>query len=485
VLRFMCPVCKHVLSTKEEFSGRTTKCPKCAQEIIVPDPQSSGCNEQGRGGIAKRVVYYCAMVIVSTACAALLVYTVFRLAELQEATALATEKIALNEDLLKRAAAAQEEADRKQEEADRKLALATEKEHAAEEAPRRAAALLKEAEVDRKQAKEGRTKAELVQEANRQTLEAIAKRQKQALEAEREANRAKMEADAQKAEGEKLIEAGKQALKQAAGKLQQAEEKERKASATLKRMETLPGLKALMLKMTSKVVADRRSAASLLKELGPGIYPDSVSRRVLEAATGSAEQNDVATAKALLDAFAVISPELAPAVVSLMLSLQLDKEAGKLDFSPWRNAVRQVNVLERGAVAPVLRFRLKTLLNYIAQEDVALIATELVTTLAKLAPDEESVKAIADALTRKVSNNKLQDEGLQALVAIYPKANGPVCAAFGRLAKGGGDTEFLIKLAKAAVTLRDKRLPRELAPLRFHASAEVREAAEAVFRLEM
>ena len=118
------------------------------------------------------------------------------------------------------------------------------------------------------------------------------------------------------------------------------------------------------------------------------------------------------------------------------------------------------------------------------QEDVAMVALEIVSTLTELAPDELTVKSIGSLLAGKINNPKLQERALEALVTIYPKAQEPVCTAFGRLAKGK-DADFLVKLANAAAGLRDKRLARELAPLRFHGSAEVRQAAEAVFRLEM
>ena len=370
MVRFKCPVCNQLLSTREELCGRTTKCPKCTQELIVPTPPPPGSDDSGRSGIGRRAVFFCSMGIVLAGCVALVLYTVFRMqilsneeTALEKAKSLAAEQLAFNDDLLKRATTAQAESDRI-------LASATSKEQAAEEAPRRAAFLAKQAEDDRKQAKEERATAQTLLEGNRKLLETIDQRQKQLQQTERETNQAKAEAANAKAEGEKLVKAAKQAeqeaeakeakasqaAKDAAKKLQQAEETQRKVAETLKRMEASPALKGLLLKMTSKVATDRKEAASLLKGLGPGVYPDSLSRAVCLAVTTAGEQNDLPMAKAMLDAFAVVDPELCPAVVSLMFDLRPTKDGGGIDFGPWIEALATINSLKRNAPASVLRF---------------------------------------------------------------------------------------------------------------------------------
>jgi hypothetical protein len=373
-----------------------------------------------------------------------------------------------------------------QEDADRKLASAAAKEQAADEAPQRAAVLVKQAADERKKAQDERAQAQTLLDKNRQLVDNISQRQKQAIEAEKQANRAK-------AEAEKLLVGAKQAdalaqakeekarevLKDATKKLQQAKDAQEKSADTLMRIESAPGLKALLQRMTSKIATDRKEMALLLKSLGPGLYPEKVAGSICLAVS---VEKDNAITKAMLDALAVVEPELAPPVVSLMLNVQF-KETGAADFGPWNDALKRINALRATAAAPVLRLRLRTLLKFVSREDVGGMAVEIANTLADLAPDEASVKAIADVLAKKLSNADLQERALAALVKTYPKAQAPVCAAFGRLANGK-DADFLIKLAKAAVGLGDKRLARELSPLRFHASAEVRAAAEAVFRLE-
>jgi hypothetical protein len=487
MLRFMCPSCKHVLSARKELAGRTTKCPKCDQELMIPDPESQGVHDKPQASVWKKAAFLTLMGILSVGCLSLLLYSVYQMGlladetiALEKAKALIAEQRTFNDDLVERATLAQADAKRK-------LKLASDKHDAAEDAPRRAGLLAEKAEADRKQAKEDRSKAQAL-------LETVGQRQREILQNQRDANRAKAEAVVAKADAEKQLLVAKQAEQNAASLKEQAQLKEEKsrqaakdatkklqlAEETLQRIEANRGLKALLSKMTSKNTPERKEATLLLKSLGPGLYPKSVASTVCLAVS---VEKDTPLAKAMLDALAVIDSDLAPPVVSLMLNVQPNKEGNGADFASWLDSLKRINNLKASASAPVLRFRLQTLKKYLGQDDVALVALEIIKTLAELAPDEASVKAIGDILAKSLTNAALQDGALASLVAIYPQAKGSVCVAFGRLAKNK-DAEFLIKLAKSATGLRDKRLTSELSPLRFHPSVEVRAAAEEVFRLE-
>jgi len=43
---FTCPYCKTVLKGADELKGKTGRCPKCAEEITVPN---KSVNAHGRG----------------------------------------------------------------------------------------------------------------------------------------------------------------------------------------------------------------------------------------------------------------------------------------------------------------------------------------------------------------------------------------------------------------------------------------------------
>src|SRR5262249_24576303 len=154
------------------------------------------------------------------------------------------------------------------------------------------------------------------------------------------------------------------------------------------------GIRALISKLTAKEVDERKNAAILLKSLGPGNYPESLIGSVCSAV--AAERSDDPR-KAMLEALAVVDPDLAPSVVTLIMVAPVQE--GSADLFPWKTAVADILRLKRSTAAPVIRQRLKTLLTYLTREEVAALALEMIKSLAELSPEEASAKVIGDALS--------------------------------------------------------------------------------------
>jgi len=121
-----------------------------------------------------------------------------------------------------------------------------------------------------------------------------------------------------------------------------------------------------------------------------------------------ASEKDVPTVKALLEALAKVDPDLGPAVVSLVMQVPI-REGFLLDLGPWRTATEQIISSKRGSAAPVLRQRVRMLLPYLANDEVAKLVLEMVDALAALAPDESNAGAIAEVLDSKFAGPGMYD----------------------------------------------------------------------------